>query len=52
MGGGRDLKNRGSRRRGREGLDVAAEERDGREAPASELGDTDHNDRGTPPNPR
>ena len=46
------MKNRAARRRGREGLDVAVEERDGREAPASELGGTDDNDRGTPPNPR
>ena len=34
------------------GLDVAVEERDGGEAPPSKLGGTDHNDRGTPPNPR
>ena len=48
----RDLKNRAARRRGREDLDVAVEERDGREAPASKLAGTDDNDRGTPPNPR
>ena len=39
-------------RRTGEVLDVAVEERDGWEAPPSKLGGTDHNDRGTPPNPR